>query len=531
MTRFKRRLAVLALAGASIGVWEGGAALFEKAQFAQAEQKVETSREQLQKVEDLSTVFRNVAKVIEPSVVQIKIQKTIKGGGAVGRFMPNDELRRFFQQHGGNMPPQMNPNDQNDNNDENAPEEPAPDLHEEGTGSGVIMEVNGSDAYIITNNHVAGDATDMTITLSDGRLIKHGTLVGADAKSDLAVVKISADHLMAAKWGDSGDLERGDWVLAFGSPFGYGGSMTHGIVSALNRDTSSQGASILGRGGYEHFIQVDAPINPGNSGGPLVNIHGEVIGINTAIATQSGGFQGIGFAIPSNEAKTIVSVLKAKGKFTRGWLGVGIADVSDRVRVPEGELKSLGYTGEDGIFVSLIMRDTPAFGVLRPRDIITSVDGKPVKDTWQLRNLVAATTPGTELKLQVFRDHKTQDVTVKLGEQPDNLDTVASRRMGGAKSTQTQAMGMRLSDVTDESAKANDLGDTREGALVTSVAPSSLAEKAGLQPGDLITQINGENIANASQATEVLGKLDAGKGISINVTNREGSSTRFLQKE
>src|SRR5688500_11587913 len=165
-------------------------------------------------------------------------------------------------------------------------------FEQQGTGSGVIIEVDGSKGFIVTNNHVAGGATEMVITLADGREIKNGKLLGADPKTDLALIEIKADRLVPAKWGDSDQLQKGDWIMAFGSPFGYVGSMTHGIVSALNRNN----VGILGRQGYENFIQVDAPINPGNSGGPLVNTRGEVVGINTAIASRTGSFAGIGFA-------------------------------------------------------------------------------------------------------------------------------------------------------------------------------------------------------------------------------------------
>src|SRR6185312_14349852 len=212
-----------------------------------------------------------------------------------------------------------------------------------GTGSGVIMEVNGRTGYILTNNHVAGGATEMSVTLADGRKLDDAKLVGADPKTDLAVVQISAEDLKGAKWGDSSNLQQGDWIMAFGSPFGYVGSMTHGIVSALNRSQ----VGILGQQGYEDFIQVDAPINPGNSGGPLVNLHGEVVGVNTAIASRSGGFQGIGFAIPSNEAKFVYEALKSHGKVVRGWLGVSIADVARN----EKEAQSFGYKGTAGVLV------------------------------------------------------------------------------------------------------------------------------------------------------------------------------------
>ena len=207
------------------------------------------------------------------------------------------------------------------------------------------MEVQGGSGFILTNNHVAGGATELTVTLSDGRVIKGNDVkvLGADAKTDLAVVKIKADHLIPAQWGDSDKLERGDWVMAFGSPFGYVGSMTHGIVSALHR----QAGILAAQQGYENFIQVDAPINPGNSGGPLINIHGEVVGINTAIASRSGGFQGIGFAIPSNQAKFVYAGLKDHGKITRGWLGVSISDVATRPR-PGQELRLHRRQGRAG---------------------------------------------------------------------------------------------------------------------------------------------------------------------------------------
>ena len=236
--------------------------------------------------------------------------------------------------------------------------------------------------------------------------------VGTDPKSDLAVVKIEADHLIPANWGDSSTLEKGDWILAFGSPFGYVGSMTHGIVSALDRQ-----AGILGSQGYEDFIQVDAPINPGNSGGPLVNLHGEVVGINTAIASRSGGFQGIGFAIPSNEAKFVYAALKEKGKVTRGWLGVSHQRrVQDSPRSPEIWLqREQRRAGRE---------DIPQYTghrKLQPGDIIETINGKAVDGVLELRNTVAANPPGRQMNFKVFRDGKEMDVEITLGEQPADL--------------------------------------------------------------------------------------------------------------
>lgn len=272
MNRMKKSLSVLVLAAIGGGGFMFGTGVVRDAQFAHAQQQVETSRNQLARAEDLASVFRNVGKAVEPSVVNIQVSKTVKG---VSRSLPfdDDTLRRFFPDKNGDGEPDLPEGFGGGGDGEGG----GGGFDRIGTGSGVIMEVNGSEAFILTNNHVAGDADEMTVTLADGRALKNGKVVGADPKTDLAVVKIQADRLIAAKWGDSSKLQKGDWVMAFGSPFGYIGSMTHGIVSALNRDVGILRSTM----GYENFIQVDAPINPGNSGGPLVDVQGNVIGINT----------------------------------------------------------------------------------------------------------------------------------------------------------------------------------------------------------------------------------------------------------
>ncbi len=282
--------------------------------FAQAQAQVEPTRQQIANIQDMAAVYKAVGKAVEPSVVSLEVRKT-------AQQIDNPMLRRFFPDRNGDGQPDM----------------PV----EQGTGSGVIMDTDGKTAYILTNNHVAGGASVMTVTLWDGREIEGAKVVGTDPKSDLAVVKIEADRLIPAKWGNSDALEKGDIVMAFGSPFGYVGSMTHGIVSALHR----QANIISNPYAYENFIQVDAPINPGNSGGPLVNLKGEVIGINTAIATESGGFQGLGFAIPSSQAKFIYEAIKDKGRVVRGWLGVEIGDVAKQLDLAS----SMGFTERDGV--------------------------------------------------------------------------------------------------------------------------------------------------------------------------------------
>jgi len=521
-------MAVAILTAASVAGGFLGYQFVENAQFARAEPRVEASREQLSHVEDLSTVFRDVGKAVEPSVVRIDVTKKVKGAN-LHQFHFNPEvLRRHFFDHQNDN---NNGDDQNNNDDFGMGGPGGIDdgtFEQMGTGSGVIIEANDGTGYILTNNHVAGGAEEMIITLSDGRKIRSSKtkLLGADHKTDLAVVRIQAEHLIPAKWGNSDTLSKGDWVLAFGSPFGYVGSMTHGIVSALNRQTGI----LNGPFSYEEFIQVDAPINPGNSGGPLVNIHGEVIGINTAIASQSGGFQGIGFAIPSNIAHFVYTNLKEKGKVTRGWLGVKIEDVSADPDVA----RSFGYNGEKGVLVPEVLPDTPAYNKLKAGDIITGIDGKPVDTSTELRNRIAADAPNTDLTLNVFRDGKTQDVHVKLGEQPETL--LASERgnqgsNGSARAgepSSLESLGMRITDLTDTQAQRMDLGDTK-GALVTSVKPHSAAARAGMQPGDVITQVGKHEVTTASEARDSLAKADLNNGIRLYVTNRSGSRFVFIR--
>jgi serine protease Do len=502
---------VLALSAASVTAgWFGYQGHLNTA-FAKEEQQVEATRKQLHQAEDLSTVFRSVDKVVEPSVVNINVRKTIKGA----RRIDPDMLRRFLPKDE-NGQPQL-PDDLDDGSN---------DMEQVGTGSGVIMDVDGSTAYILTNNHVAGGAEEMLITLSDGREVTKAKLVGADPKSDLAVVKMTVDRVIPAKWGNSDDLQKGDWIMAFGSPFGYVGSMTHGIVSALNRQ-----AGILGQQGYENFIQVDAPINPGNSGGPLVNLQGEVVGINTAIASRSGGFQGIGFAIPSNQAKQVYSVLREKGKITRGWLGVSIRDVSKGL----DEAKSFGYTGTDGILVEEILPKTPAYGKLQPGDIVHQLAGKPVKDVQHLRNAIALTAPGTDVPMTVFRDGKDIEVTVKVAEQPE--DAMASMGRGGRLpgrnndngEVTAENVGLKLQNLSSDVAEKYGLNDVKGGAVITAVTPRSPAFRAGLRPGDVVTKVDKQNVNNGKEALDAISKGDLTKGIRLYVTSSEGSRFAFLR--
>ncbi|MDB5319723.1 MAG: degP 2 [Phycisphaerales bacterium] len=520
MKPFRSTLAALAVAGAAVGTGFFGFNYVQKTQFANAAEQVQLGRDQLAKADDLASVFRYVGKVVEPSVVNISVTKKMSGAAHPGGRMRNlpldkDQLRRFFPDRDGDGQPDVP--------DLETPEE-SPELH--GTGSGVIMEANDGIGYILTNNHVAGDASQFEITLSDGRKFTKASLVGADKKTDLAVVKIEADRLIPAKWGNSDDLQKGDWVMAFGSPFGYIGSMTHGIVSALNRT----GVGILNRQGYENFIQVDAPINPGNSGGPLVNVRGEVVGINTAIASRTGTFSGIGFAIPANQAKFVYHALKSSGKVSRGWLGVSISDVS----VDPQKAQSFGYKGNNGVLVEQVVANTPATGKLQPGDIILAIDGKPVETVQQLRNQIAATAPNTEVKLTVFRDGKEQPITLKLGEQPENVmasNTVPpTGNPKGMPEADAGKIGLRLANPNDELLKKWDLADIKSGAVVTAVERNSLAAKAGINPGDVITKVGPTDVKDAQSATEALAKVDAKKGVRLYVTTKDPESGQVMSR-
>ena len=348
--------------------------------------------------------------------------------------------------------------------------------------------------------------------------------MGTDPKSDLALLKIEADHLIAAKFGNSDELQKGDWVLAFGSPFGYVGSMTHGIVSALGRHN----IGILGPMGYENFIQVDAPINPGNSGGPLVNVRGEVVGINTAIASVTGGSQGIGFAIPSNQVKSVFTALRDKGKVTRGYLGIEIDDVSNpRDPSTSALLDTLEYKGKEGVLVRGVGSDSPAHGKLRVGDIITKFNDKGVNNVSELRDNVARTEPGSDVKLGISRDGKTQDVTVKLGEQPESIASLGGRRGPGMQKNQSSAasIGVKLSDLSDDLAKQFGLEDFKDsgGALITAVSAGSRADRVGLKVGDLITKVGKDRVKSAQEAVDALKKVDLSKGVALFVTNKEQS--------
>lgn len=514
MKSMKRALTGLTLMAALVAGWFGVGNLMQGAQYARAQQQVDAAREQIANVQDMAAVYKAVNRVLEPSVVKIEVEIVQPVSSRGGRG--NNPLRQWFPDLDGDGQPDL---------PEGFMDMPFNERRREGTGSGVIVEKDGNTAYIVTNNHVASNATSMTVELWDGRILKNAKVVGTDPKTDLAVLKIEGDGLIAAKWGDSSKVEKGDIILAFGSPFGYVGSMTHGIVSALNR----QPRIISSQFSYENFIQVDAPINPGNSGGPLVNLKGEVIGINTAIATESGGFQGLGFAIPSNQVKMIYNAIKDNGRVVRGYLGVEIADVD---QVPN-EAASLGFTGTEGAIIKGARRGAPAYGALQPSDIVTEVNGKKVNDSTELRNTIASIAPGTEVDLKVFRAGKETNVKVKLGEQPDDLRTASvtpgTGPRGSAAQTSAELVGIRTAAATPENIQTFGLEPGTRGAVITAIRPGSPAQRSGLSVQDCIVRVNTTDINSPEDLDAALSKIDINKGATFIVTNRTGNRSVFVQ--
>lgn len=345
---------------------------------------------------------------------------------------------------------------------------------EKSLGSGVIVS---SDGYILTNNHVIGDADEIKVQLPDKRIFT-GKIIGKDPPSDLAVLKIEAKGLPTIPFGDSSKLRVGDIVLAIGNPFGLNETVTMGIVSAVGRAN-------VGIIDYEDFIQTDAAINPGNSGGALVNMEAKLIGINTAIVSRTGGYQGIGFAIPSNMAKLVLDSLIKHGKVVRGWLGVVIQDLTPQL----SKAMNLKVTG--GAIVSEVEAGGPAdkAGIKRG-DVIVKFNNQKVEDVSHLRNMVALTPSGSKVKVEIIRDGETKTVEVIVGEKPENIALKGEK----GRAPGELLSGIRVSELTPMLRQRYNIPDTIKGVVVEEVDPRSLAAQAGLQPGDVIMELNKQKI-------------------------------------
>lgn len=474
------------------------------------------AEDSIQYAQKLSEAFEQAAKSITPSVVNIVTSKKarvspIRRSGPGGMGGPGGMRRDpFFEQF-----KDFFGDDFMDRFD-NAPQDQGDAPGQQGLGTGVIVDAKGG--FILTNNHVIGDADNIEVRLSDGRKIK-AELIGKDERSDLAVVKIKADNLVAAKLGDSETLKIGEWVVAAGNPFGLDNTITAGIVSA-------KGRSIMGGGQYEDFIQTDAAINPGNSGGPLVNLTGEVVGINTAIFSRSGGYMGIGFAIPANMAKMVMQSLISDGKVVRGWLGVGIQNLSEDLA------KSFNYKSTDGALVGHVEIGGPAGKAgLKQGDIITALNGESVKDINQLRNKIAGFKPGTDVGIEYLRDGKSRSVSLKVGELPANLN--GSEKSGPEEKDEEAggpAIGVGVEDLTPQLAKR--IGTTRKvGAVIVAVKPNSIAARSGIAPMDIVVSLDGKGIKSANDLKAALKTINLATGVRLVVESQGMERFVFLRDD
>ena len=451
--------------------------------YAAARGATQANRELLVKLsekEQLSTLFRTVAKIVKPAVVVIRVKKRVLLPES--RFDSDELMRRFFGEDDGFGFRRRTPR---------SPRERM--WIRRGLGSGVI--VDAKNGYVLTNDHVAGDADEVEVILADGRTFQ-AQWVRSDSHTDLAVVKIKPGRLSEAALGDSDKAEVGDLVLAIGAPERLPQTVTAGIISAKERRTGSRL--------YENFIQTDAAINHGNSGGPLVNMRGEIIGINAAIVSRTGVNEGIGLAIPSNMARNVMRQLVDTGKVVRGYLGVTIQDVNEKLA------KSFGLPHSRGALVIEPAKGGPAEKAgVKAEDFIVAIDGEPVANVNELLHSVANLVPGSEVKITVYRAGKERTVPLKVASRPED-ETVARRP--GRERTETGKYGLRVRTLTKELARTSGFDEGASGVLIVNVDQDSDAAEQGLRPGMLVERVNGRKIATTKDFGEAVA---AAKGKSI----------------
>jgi serine protease Do len=475
---------------------------------AQAQSRAEQGRgekditAQVQKAPTVNLPSLNpLVERVLPAVVSITAR--LNGEAAAGASPSADEsspstpfddlLRRFFENRG-------NPNPGSN-----------PGREVVALGSGFIIDPSG---YVVTNNHVVGNSEKITVMFQDNS--RHqAKIVGRDEKTDIALLKIDGnDKLPFVTWGDSNDSKVGDWVVAVGNPFSLGGTVTAGIISALGRN--------INEGPYDDFIQLDAPINRGNSGGPTFNLSGEVIGINTAIYSPTGGSVGIGFAVPSNTAKSVVAQLKESGHVTRGWLGVAIQSITPAIA------KSLGMNPDEptGALVATVTANSPAAKAgLKPGDVILTANGQPVKSVHDLPRLVASMPPGQKLELSVRRGGKDMNLAATTAEMPQEQQAANAQSSGEEKGPAPSAtsLGLQLAAIDQSLRREFRIPKDVEGAVVTKVASDSPAAALGIEPGDVIVSVDQQPVKSPQEAAEKLKEASANGNILL-LLNRHGTS-------
>ncbi|MBW1723212.1 MAG: DegQ family serine endoprotease [Deltaproteobacteria bacterium] len=452
----------------------------------------------LASVQKTSRAFTAIAKKVMPTVVFIRVEKTVQTGRTYSPFEFNNPFDLFnddfFQRFFGNRYPQLRQPRQ---------------YKQMGLGSGFIIS---KDGYVLTNHHVVGDADKITVRLKDGREFK-ARIVGSDPRSDVAIIKIKGGkNLPVLPLGDSDALEVGEWVMAIGNPFGLDHTLTVGVVSAKGRTS-------VGISDYEDFIQTDAAINPGNSGGPLINMKGEAVGINSAIFSKSGGYMGIGFAIPINMVKAIKKQLIEHGKVLRGYLGVNIQDLTKDL------MESFGLSKMRGVLVADVTKGSPADKAgIRRGDVVVEYNGKKVENVGHFRNMVALTPPGTDVKITVIRDGKREVLTAKLG----SLDEAEGAHI--SQSGLMEKLGFTVQDLTEDLARQFGY-EAGHGVIISQVAQGSPAQMAGFQPGMLILEVNKKVVKNVKEFMEALGESTKTKKVLFLVQKGQYTHYVILQVE
>jgi len=460
--------------------------------------------------------FADLASKLLPAVVNVSTTQTLKSpdragpraGPDVPQFPPGSPFEEFFRDFFDRNMPRGEPRGQ---------QQDAHPRRATSLGSGFIVDPSG---LVVTNNHVIADADEITVILHDDTSLK-AEIVGKDTKADIALLRVKTDKpLPSVKFGDSDTMRVGDWVLAIGNPFGLGGTVTAGILSARSRDINA--------GPYDDFLQTDASINRGNSGGPMFNMDGDVVGINTAIYSPSGGSIGIGFAIPSALAKPIVAQLKEYGRTRRGWLGVRIQGVTDEIA------ESLGLDKPHGALIASVSDKGPAqVAGIQPGDVVLTFDGKEVTDMRRLPRVVAETPIEKTVKVTVWRKRKEQTFDVKVGELQDDEQQQASLTPNtptppAAPAATVKALGLSLAPVTPDLKQKFSLADDAAGVVVTEVASDSPAAEKNLQPGDLVVEVAQEEVKSPAQlAAKIDDARKAGRKSVLLLVDRKGE-LRFV---
>ena len=451
--------------------------------------------------------FSDLVEKVGPAVVGIRTTERARSAARNGSGEIDEDMLEFFRRFGIPMPnqrPGPNPNP-NPSPNPRPQQQPAPDAEPQtrGVGSGFILSADG---FVMTNAHVIDGADEVIVTLTDGREFK-AKVIGADKRSDVALVKIEASGLPTVRVGDVGKLKVGEWVIAIGSPFGLESTVTAGIVSAKSRDT----------GDLVKLIQTDVAINPGNSGGPLINMRGEVVGINSQIYSRSGGYMGISFAIPIDEASRVSESLRASGRVIRGRIGVAIGPVTKEIA------ETIGLGKPIGALVSNVEAGGPADKAgIEAGDIITKVDGRVVEKSNDLPRMIGMTKPGAKTLLQVFRRGAYRDISVTAVEfEADRVAGTASREAPKPPPAAPGALGLTVADLTDTQRRELKV---KNGVRIEAV--DGAAARAGVREGDVLLSIDNTEIANAKQFDAAAAKIDRSKAVTVLI--RRGETVNFL---